>query len=151
MWVLGRFLYIAHLQLLPSFALPSFFFQLLSFSGHTHGIWRFPGQGSNRSCCCQPMPQAQQRVIRATSATYTTAHGNASLLNPLSKVRDRTCNLMVPSRIHFHCAQMGTPALPSDQKCKLYEGRTSWQVAFTLNWFISPVSYGKETSVDLLN
>ena len=34
------------------------------------------------------------------------------ILNPLSKARDRTCNLMVPSRICFHCAIMGTP-LPS--------------------------------------
>ena len=30
------------------------------------------------------------------------------ILNPLSKVRDQTCNLMVPSWIHFHCATMGT-------------------------------------------
>ena len=26
------------------------------------------------------------------------------LLNPLSKARDRTCNLMVPTQISFHCA-----------------------------------------------
>uniref|UniRef100_A0A8D1ANJ4 Sorting nexin 3 n=1 Tax=Sus scrofa TaxID=9823 RepID=A0A8D1ANJ4_PIG len=32
------------------------------------------------------------------------------ILNPLSKARDRTCNLMVPSRIRFHCAKMGTPS-----------------------------------------
>ena len=31
------------------------------------------------------------------------------ILNPLNKARDRTCNLMVPSRIHFCCATMGTP------------------------------------------
>jgi len=31
------------------------------------------------------------------------------ILNPLSKARDRTCNLMVPSRICFHCATTGTP------------------------------------------
>ena len=30
-------------------------------------------------------------------------------LNPLSKTRDRTRNLMVPSLIHFRCAMMGTP------------------------------------------
>lgn len=50
---------------------------LLSFQGHICGTWRFPGQGSNRSCCCRPTPQPQQRQIRATSATYTTVHGNA--------------------------------------------------------------------------
>ena len=31
------------------------------------------------------------------------------ILNPLSKARDWTCNLMAPSRIHFRCATMGTP------------------------------------------
>ena len=31
------------------------------------------------------------------------------ILNPPSEARDQTCNLMVPSRIHFHCATTGTP------------------------------------------
>ena len=31
------------------------------------------------------------------------------ILNPLSEARDRTRNLMVPSRIHFCCATTGTP------------------------------------------
>ena len=30
------------------------------------------------------------------------------ILNPLSKARDGTHNLMVPSQIHFHCAMLGT-------------------------------------------
>ena len=30
------------------------------------------------------------------------------ILNPLREARDRTCNLMVPSRIHFCCATTGT-------------------------------------------
>uniref|UniRef100_A0A8D1RAJ6 Magnesium transporter n=1 Tax=Sus scrofa TaxID=9823 RepID=A0A8D1RAJ6_PIG len=33
------------------------------------------------------------------------------ILNPLSEARDRTHNLMVPSRIHFCCTLMGTPYL----------------------------------------
>ena len=56
--------------------------------------------------------------------TYTTATATSDLshvcdlhrssqelqiLNPLSEARDQTCNLMVPSQIHFHCAMMGTP------------------------------------------
>ena len=32
------------------------------------------------------------------------------ILNPLSKARGQTCNLMVPSRIRFHCTMMGTPS-----------------------------------------
>ena len=31
------------------------------------------------------------------------------MLNPLNEARDRTCNLMVPSWIHFRCATTGTP------------------------------------------
>ena len=31
------------------------------------------------------------------------------ILNPLSKAKDPTCNLMVPSWIRFHCTTMGTP------------------------------------------
>ena len=34
------------------------------------------------------------------------------ILNPLSKFSDRTWNLIVPSRIHFHCTTMGTPRPP---------------------------------------
>ena len=30
------------------------------------------------------------------------------ILNPQSEARDQTCNLTVPSRIHFHCAMTGT-------------------------------------------
>ena len=33
------------------------------------------------------------------------------ILNPLSKARDRTLNIMVPGQIRFHCATMGTPYL----------------------------------------
>ena len=32
------------------------------------------------------------------------------ILNPQSKARDQTYNLMVPSQIHFCCARMGTPS-----------------------------------------
>ena len=33
------------------------------FQGHTDGIWKFPGQESNRSCSRQPVPQPQQLQI----------------------------------------------------------------------------------------
>ena len=63
---------------------------------------------SNWSYSCQPTPEPQQRQIQATSATDTTAHGNARSW-PLSKARYWTRNLMVPSQICFYCATMGTP------------------------------------------
>ena len=37
------------------------FYLFLSFEGRTRGIWRFPSQGSNRSCCCRLTSQPQQR------------------------------------------------------------------------------------------
>ena len=86
---------------------PSFFLVFLPFSRAAPTA--YGGSQSNQSCSRRPTPQPQQRRIRAVSATYTTAHGNAGSLNPLSKARDPTCNLMVPSRIRFHCAMTGTP------------------------------------------
>ena len=44
-----------------------------------------------------------------TSVTYTTAHSNNGILNPVSEARDQTCILMDTSRICFHCSTMGTP------------------------------------------
>ena len=55
-----------------------FFFPFFVFLWpHPFQIWRFPGYGSNRNCSRRLMPQWQQCWIWATSATYTTAHGNA--------------------------------------------------------------------------
>ena len=33
------------------------------------------------------------------------------ILNPLSKARNQTCNLMVPSQIRYHCTMTGTPSV----------------------------------------
>ena len=57
-----------------------FFWSFCHFLGRSHSTWRFPGWGSHRSCSRWPMPEPQQRGIRATSATYTTAHSNTRSL-----------------------------------------------------------------------
>ena len=60
-----------------------FYFYFLSFCyflGRSYGIWRFPGYGSNRSCSHWPTLEPQQHRIRAVSANYTTAQGNARSL-----------------------------------------------------------------------
>ena len=57
-----------------------FLFSFFAFYGCTQGMWRFPGQGSNRSYSCRPTPQPQQ----------------CRILNPLSEARDGTHNLVVP-------------------------------------------------------
>ena len=63
-------------------------------------------------------------LIRAVAASLHHNHSNARseprlqptpqltvwwILNLLSEARDRTHNLMVPGRIRFRCAIMGTP------------------------------------------
>ena len=58
-----------------------FFFVFLAISWAAPAAYvGSPGQRSNQSCSCRPTPQPQQRGIRATSATYATAHGNAGSL-----------------------------------------------------------------------
>ena len=68
-------------------------------------------RGSNQSCSYQPIPKPQQHQIRATSVTYTTAHGNAVSFTPWAKPGIKPANLMVPSWIRFRCAMTGTPRL----------------------------------------
>ena len=53
-----------------------------SFYGYTHSIWKFPGQGSNQSCSCRPMPQPWQRGIWTASVNYAAACSNAGSLTP---------------------------------------------------------------------
>ena len=56
-------------------------FLFLSILGPYPLHMEVPRLGSNWSCSRQPTPQPQQRRgIPATSATYTTAHGNAGSL-----------------------------------------------------------------------
>ena len=47
------------------------------------------------------------------------------ILNPLSEARDQTCNLMVPSRIHFRCPMTGMLSHLSLLLC-LYSEVQSW-------------------------
>ena len=57
------------------------------------------------------VPSCQQCWIQATSVAYTTVTATP-ILNPLSKARNRTHHLMVPSQIHCCCTMMGTPTVP---------------------------------------
>ena len=49
--------------------------------------------------------------IRATAASLHHSSRKCQILNPLSKTRDRTLNLMFPSWIHFRCITTGTPQM----------------------------------------
>ena len=54
------------------------------------------------------------------------------ILNPLSEARDRTQNLMGPSRIHFHCTTTGTP------QCSFFCSKIQSTVWFLDSIVISP-------------
>ena len=89
-----------------------FFFVFLSFChflGHSCGIWRLPGQGSNQSCSHRPMPELQQHRIWAVSATYTTAHGNAGSLTHWARPGIKPATSWFLVRFINHQATMGTP------------------------------------------
>ena len=56
---------------------------------------------------------ATATAMQDLSCVYNLHHSSRQhwILNPLSEARDRTHNLMVPSRIRFLCAMMGPPDL----------------------------------------
>ena len=54
-------------------------------------------------------PQPQQHRIRATSATYATAHSHAGSLNPMSEARDQTTSSWKLVRFLTHWTTMGSP------------------------------------------
>ena len=86
-----------------------FFFFFLSFEGCTHSIWKFPGEGLNRSCSCWPTPQPQQHGIWATSATYTTAHGNMGFLTPGARPGIEPMSSWILIGFVNHWTTTGTP------------------------------------------
>ena len=65
------------------------------------------------------------------SHVYNLYHSSRQcwILNPLSEPRDQTHNLMVPSRIHFHCATTGPPQVLLEYDIK--DGLFIWQ--FTMS------------------
>jgi len=89
----------------------SFFFFFHHFLGCSLGIWRFSGPGLNQSCSHRPtpQPQPQQLGIQATSATYTTAHGNTGSLTHWARpwIEPATSWFLVGFANHW--ATTGTP------------------------------------------
>ena len=57
-----------------------FLFSFLLFRAPPSAYGGSQARGLNQSYICQPRPQPQQCRMQATSATYTTAHGNATSL-----------------------------------------------------------------------
>ena len=64
-----------------------FIFLFFLFRATSQGTWKFPGQGSDRSYSCQPMPQPQN-PSHICDLHHSLRQGQS--LNPLSKARDQT-------------------------------------------------------------
>ena len=91
-----------------SFLFLLFCLSLFFFPRQHLWLMEVPRTGANQSCSRQPTPQPQQHQIGATSVTYTTAHSNAGILNPLSKARDQTYILMGTSQVNHRGGTMRT-------------------------------------------
>ena len=81
----------------------------------------FPGYGSNWSCSRRP-PTERATATRDPSPVchlYRSSQ-QRQILDPLSKARDQTHNLMVPSRLCFCCTTTGTPLSVFLSLCFLY-------------------------------
>ena len=87
------------------------------FWGHSGGIWKFPGWGSNQSYSSRAIPQPQQCRIRVVSWTCRRSSWQWEILNSLSEARDRNHNLMVTGRICFCCHTMELHAQSVLQQC----------------------------------
>ena len=88
-----------------------FFCFFLLFRAAPAVYWGSQARRSNQSYSCQPPPQPQQRQIWALVCHLHHSSRQLQTLNPPSKTRDRTHNLMVPSWIHCCCATRGTTGL----------------------------------------
>ena len=133
-----------HCVLLKSYSifflqnLSFFFFCLFVFLGPHLQHMEVPRlRGSNWSCSCWPMPEPQQRGIRAASATYTPAHSNTGSLTHWARpgIESATSRFLVGFVDHW--AMTGTPKpilfwLPS------YHLQLTKTVLHTLeNWLLS--------------
>ena len=80
---------------------------LLFFLGPHRGIWRVPGQGSNRSyTTAYTTATAKSDLSRICDLHHSL--WQHQMLTPLSKATDQTRNLMVPSQIRFRCIMRGS-------------------------------------------
>ena len=71
--------------------------------GHTSGIWKFLGWGSNQGCSCQPAPQSQQHRTQAAS-TYDLYRNSQQhwILKPLSEAGNQTYIILDTSWVCHH-------------------------------------------------
>ena len=64
----------------------------------TCGIQKFPGQGTNRSCSCQPTPWPQAMPDPSHICSLCCSLQQCEILNPLNEARDGTCILIDTSQ-----------------------------------------------------
>ena len=70
-----------------------------SFQGHTCGIWKFPGKGSNQSCSCRSTATATATRDPRCICNLQCSSRQCGILNPPSKARDQTPILMDISQV----------------------------------------------------
>ena len=122
---------------------------LFFFFCHTHSIWKFPGYGLNWSCICLPTPQPRSCQIRAVSATYTTAHGNARSLTHCagSRIKPASSWILVRSLTRWgsssQCFQRLKLTSPSAPSILFYWLRTGPLAGIYVFSYSSMVTYNR--------
>ena len=108
--------------------------------------------GSQARGRIRPTPQPQKCWIRASSVTYTHSSQQRRILNPLSRARDRTRNLLVARGIRFRCAHDRNSPIPilmaplkSSLSCCAFTNITAWfffRTEFLVFFRVAPETYG---------
>ena len=111
-----------------------FFLSFCHFLGPLLQHMEVPRLGPNQSYSHRPTPEPQQRKIQASSATYTTVHGNARSLTHWARkgIEPTTSWLLV--RFVNHWATTGTPRdrfLPVSSEGRRKGLKISLGVSFT--------------------
>ena len=87
-----------------------FFFVFLAISWATPMAYGgSQAKGRIGAVVARPTPEPQQRGIRAASATYTTAHGNAGSLTHQAKAGTEPATSWFLVGFVNHCTTTGTP------------------------------------------
>ena len=120
----------------------------LPFLGPLLRHMEVPGQGSNQSCSRRPPAVT---ATRDPSRVCNLHHSSRQrwILNPLSEARDRTPNLMVPSRVHSPLSHDGncylfraTPEAYGSSQARGQIGATAASLHHSAwrPWILNPMS-----------
>ena len=106
-----------------------FFFFVFRATPAAYVIWQIevPRLAVNYSYSCRPTPEPQQCWIRAASATYTTAQGNAGSLTHWARSGIKPLSLWILVEFVNRWVMMGTPPYQIVQEMRGKKKKSLWE------------------------